>query len=210
MNRKIAALALVAATVLLGACGGGDDPQSGASDETVPEEPTTTWSAADLALVEVAVAKPAPNAPKVDPAAIPAELSNFVGVPGLSEAQQECVNGALKQTLDTDPSLNSTPGKRASLSATAITTCDGAFVFTDPLVEGLASGESDPKVKITPEQSTCFKQAFASDKKATAKVIASSMVSGSNPEPNIDVIKAALVPFEQKCGVKISDSLDAS
>jgi hypothetical protein len=207
MNRKIAALALVAATMLLGACGG-NEPQPSASDQSVPpEEPTTTWAPQDLALVDVAVQKPPPGAPKVEPTAIPEELSNFSSVPGLSEQQQDCLNGALKQAVDTDPSLTKTPGKRASLSGTAITVCDGSNVFTDPLVDGLAGGESNSKITLTPQQSQCFKQAFATDKQGTSKVIAASMIIGSSPDMNVDGIKQALAPFEAKCGAKLSDAL---
>jgi hypothetical protein len=201
MNRKIAALALAAATVLLGACGG--DDQSSDSTEPLPSEPTTTWSKEDLALVEVNLSKPAPNAPKVDPASLPEELATFTAVHGLSEQQQACITGSIKQTLDADPSLKSTPGKQASLSSTAMAQCDGAYVFTDPLVEGVAAGEADPSVKLTAEQTSCFKQAFASDKQATAKVIAQSIVSSHSGE--MDGLQQALAPFEQKCGAKIGN-----
>jgi hypothetical protein len=207
MNRKIAALALVATTVLLGACGGSEPSSSGSNESLPPEEPTTTWAPQDLALVEVAVAKPAPDAPKVEPTALPEEMANYTAVPGLSEQQQNCLNGAMKQALDADPSLAKTPGKQASLSGTAIALCDGSFVFTDPLVEVMASGDSNPNIKLTPEQATCFKQSFASDKQGTAKVIASTMIMGDSPDLNVEGIKAALAPFEQKCGAKISEGI---
>jgi hypothetical protein len=203
MNRKIAALALVAATMLLGACGS-SEPNTATESSLPPEEPTTTWAPQDLALVDVPVAKPAPGAPKVEPTALPEELSNFTSVPGLSPEQQDCLTGAMKSALDADPTLNKTPGKRASLSGTAITVCDGSAVFTDPLVDSLASGQSNPSVTLTPAQATCFKQAFASDKANTAKVIGSSMVMGSTADASVESITSALAPFEAKCGAKIS------
>jgi len=207
MNRKIAALALVAATVLLGACSGGEPSSSGSDESLPPEEPTTTWAPQDLALVDVPVSKPAPNAPKVEPSALPEEVANYTAIPGLSEPQQTCLNGAMKQALDADPSLAKTPGKQASLSSSAITLCDGSFVFTDAVVDGMASGDSNPNVKLTPDQAACFKQAFSSDKQGTAKFIASTMIMGSSPDQNVDGIKQSLAPFEQKCGAKISDAM---
>jgi hypothetical protein len=205
MNRKIAALAVVAAALLLGACGSSEPSASNTSEP--PPEPTTTWAPQDLVLVPVQVTKPAPGAPKVDPAALPEDLSNFTAVPGLTETSQDCLNGAMKAAVDADPSLAKTPGKRASLSGQAITVCDGSSVFTDPLVDNAAGGgETSPGVQLTPQQAACYKQAFATDKEGTAKVISQSMLIGMTADMNLEGIKQALAPFEAKCGANLSDS----
>ena len=208
MNRKIAALALVAVAAL-GACGS-NEPEAAPTESTVPYAPTTTWAPQDLALVDVTVTKPAPGSPKVDPSVLPEEVANFTAIPGLAPEQQDCLNSALKQAIDKDPSMAKTPGKRASLSGTAITVCGGSALFTDPLVDGVTSNESASTVKLTPEQATCYKSAFATDTANTAKVIGASMVMGTTPDVNVNAIKDALAPFDAKCKAKLSDAFGAN
>jgi hypothetical protein len=197
MKRKIAALALGAALVLTGACSKGEpEATSDAGTDT-----GTTYAPEDLQLVDVPVSKPAPGT-KVDAAALPAEVSNFAAVPGISPDQQTCINGAMKQAIDADPTLAKTPGKVASLGGGAVAVCDAGAVFTEPLLQGLATGEAGGKVQLTPQQSTCLKDAFAADKASTGKLISGSMTL------NATVIQEALAPFEAKCGVKLNDALN--
>jgi hypothetical protein len=197
MNRKIAALALGAVIVLTGACGK-NEPE--ATTDSVPEETAPAYKPEDMELVDVPVSKP-PADLKVDAAALPTELQGFTTVQGLSEAQQTCINGAMKQAVDADPSLPSTPGKVASLGGGAVAVCDGGAVFTDQILEGLATNET---VKLTAAQNTCLKQEFATDKEHTAKFISASMTL------NPTAIQDALAPFETKCGVKISQGIAPS
>src|SRR6266545_639229 len=151
MNRKIVALALGAVVVLAGACSSSEPPA--ASDE-----PGTTL---DMNLVDVPVSKPPANV-KVEKAQIPPELAeNFGEVTGLTPDQQTCVNGAIKQAVEKDPSLATTPGKRYSLGGAALAVCDSGSVFTDQLLEGVAGEGSD--VKPTPQQTQCLKDAFKQD-----------------------------------------------
>jgi hypothetical protein len=204
MNRKIAAVVLAAAVVLVGGCSGNSDS---ATTTAVPteESPVTTYAPQDLALADIPVARP-PAGTKVEASALPEELQNFTAVPGLSPDQQGCINGAIKGAVDQDASVSKTPGKVASVGSKAVAVCDGGFAFTDQLVDGLAQGATNGSFTLTPEQSACLKQAFNADKDATAKIIGTTMVmqpSGGDMSP----LKAALAPFDSKCGVKISDAL---
>jgi hypothetical protein len=199
MNRKIAALVLGAVLVLAGACGNKSEPEAAPP----PEDSGTAPAPEDFQLVEVPVNKPAPDV-KVDAAAVPQELQMFTTVPGLTPDQQTCINGAIKGTVDADPSVPKTPGKVAYLGGKAVTICDGATVFTDPLIEQLSGGDPETKVKLTPEQATCLRQAFAADKDATAKVISSTISLSTT------TITDALQPFEAKCNVKLTEAFGGS
>jgi hypothetical protein len=190
MNRKIAALVLGAVFVLAGACSS-DEPPAATSDD-----PGTTL---DMNLVDVPVSKPPANA-KVEKAQLPPELAdNFGEVTGLTPEQQTCVNGAIKQAVEKDPTLAGTPGKRYSLGGAALAVCDSGSVFTDQLLEGVAGEGSE--TKPTPQQTQCLKDAFKADQASTGKLISGAMTM------NAAVIQQALAPFEQKCGIDISKGL---
>ena len=195
MNRKIVALALGAALVITGACSS-DEPPAATSEEPPP----TTYSPEDLKLVDIPVQKPAPGT-KVDASQLPPELSNFAQVTGLTPDQQGCVNGAMKQAVDSDPSIPKAPGKTASLGGAAMAVCDVGTVFTDQLLQGLTGSDSD--TKITPAQSNCLKAEFAANPQATGRVISGAMTM------NAEVIQQTLAPFESKCGVELGASMGA-
>jgi hypothetical protein len=154
------------------------EPQAAPSEESVPEAPTTTYAPQDLELVPVQVAKPAPGT-KVDPASLPEDLK-APPIGEITEPQQECINAAMKQALDADPSLGKTPGKRASLTSNAMAACDATAAFTDPIIEQLKSG-GNPGVPVNETQAACLKQAFATDKLNTAKLIGNSLVMVYSP-----------------------------
>lgn len=197
MKRKIAALTLGAAIVLAGACAS-SEPESGATDTTssAADASTTTVTPADMKLVDVPVEKPTPGV-KVSKDALPAELSNFAEVAGLSPDQQSCVNGAMKQAVDKDPTLTEAPGKVMSLGGKAIAVCDAGDVFTDSLLQSLTGPGAEGAAQVTPEQSACLKEAFKDDADATAKFISGALTMS---EQNI---RDGLAPFEAKCGVTL-------
>jgi hypothetical protein len=203
MKRQIAALALGAAALLSGACASNSE-QSESTTTQPAEDPGPTYSPEDMKLVDVPVSRPAPGV-KVDAASLPQDFANYAAAPGLSPEQQDCVNGAIKTAVDQDPSLAKTPGKVASVGGKAVTVCDAATVVTEPMLQGLSSSEGDPQtVKLTEQQSACLKNAFATNKDATWRVVAGMM------SLNVEALKESFVPFDSTCGVKLSDAVAPS
>jgi hypothetical protein len=197
MNRKIAALALAGAVLLIGACGNDGEPEATPSTTVaMPEDTTPPLTDEELALVEVEMTKPEPGA-TVDPTSLPEEVARAAMVPNITEEQQNCVAAAIKQALEKDPTLSETPGKAASVSGKALTVCDASSLITDPLVDGLNAGEADTEYKITDAEATCLKDAFAADPDATSTAV-SAMMAGKP-----DTVQDALAPFEERCDVNL-------